>query len=186
MVTFQSLLHDTLPPDDFSDNEKSYWFDLQEKIKKAITQPVIPIIGNIGEVLVANGTGENITATPDPEWIDTFFLRMNSQGTPFSQDELAYSALKNALLSIGIEKPRKQFEAASAFLGNNSARTAQIILQILANELYGQPLAKYWYAGSIKSFFQDKNNDSEKISSVLNDIVARLNRLQNLVDKFEL
>ena len=184
MVTFQSLLQETLPPDDFSDNEKKYWFDLQKKIKKAITQPVIPIIGNIGEVLAVNGTGENVTATPDPEWIDTFFLRMNSQGTPFSQDELAYSALKNALLAIGIEKPRKQFEKASAFLGNNTARTAQIILQILANELYGQPLAKYWYAGTIKSFFQDKNDDSEKINKVLNDIISRLNKLQELVDRF--
>ena len=77
-----------------------------------------------------------------------------------------------------------QFESASAFLGNNSARTAQIILQILANELYGQPLAKYWYAGSIKSFFQDKNDDSEKINKYLTDIVSRLNRLQNLVEKF--
>ena len=184
MVTFQSLLQDTLPPDDFSNNEKSYWFDLQEKIKKAITLPVIPIIGNIGEVLTVNGTSENVTATPDPEWIDTFFLRMNSQGTPFSQDELAYSALKNALLSVGIEKPRKQFEAASAFLGNNAARTAQIILQILANELYGQPLAKYWYAGSIKSFFSDKSNDSEKINNVLKDIISRLNKLQDIVGKF--
>lgn len=184
MVTFQSLLQDALPPDAFSNDEKSYWFELQDKIKKAITLPLIPIIGNIGDVFAANGTGENITATPDPEWIDVFFLRMNSQGTPFSQDELAYSALKNALLAIGIKRPRQQFEEASAFLGNNSARTAQIILQVLANELYGQPLAKYWYAGSIKSFFQDKNDDSEKINKVLNNIISRLNKLQSLVVDF--
>ena len=119
----------------------------------------------------------------DADWVDTFFIRMNSQGTPFSQEELSYSSLKSELAKIGIEKPRLLFESMAQDYGN-TAHIALIALQVCMYEEYGENIGKGWSAGEIKAFFSSRTIDKDRIHALFVDIKERFKRLKSYCNDF--
>ena len=188
MVKFQSLVENHTPPENFNNLEKSYWQELHNKIIEIISQPIIALTGNIP---IIDNCPQNISNEQkekqdvDNEWTETFFIRMNSQGTAFDKNELAYSALKSSLHSIGIESPRLIFEETAKILGiNQTADAAQIMLQILTHLLYQKNLSFSWDAGTVKNFFKDKAYDCCRINSNLLMIKQAAEHLQKIIDNF--
>ena len=189
IVKFQTILNEE-PPENYTDSEKQYWTELQAKIKEVISQPIIPLMGKFPTLI-----RQEYSEKPDPvqgsnaeidtEWTETFFLRMNSQGTPFSQNELAYSALKSSLHAIGIESPRSIFEETARILNiSDTADLAQIMLQLITFSLYGKEISRHWNAGEIKEFFKDKSGDREKINAEIMSLKTAAADLQNLIGDF--
>ncbi|MBR1967661.1 MAG: DUF262 domain-containing protein [Lentisphaeria bacterium] len=185
MVKVQSLLEDHTPPENFNETEKAYWQKLHGKITEIINQPIIALTGNTQPIDTENSNEQTARQEPDSEWTETFFLRMNSQGTPFDKNELAYSALKSSLHSIGIESPRLIFEETAKILQiNRTADVAQIMLQILTHLLYQKNLSSSWDAGTVKNFFKDKACDCNNINENLLLIKKAAKNLKNVIDNF--
>lgn len=185
MVTFSSLYSQDTPPQDFTDSQKQYWHDLKATLMQIVRQPIIPIMGI--DAPPSNNENYSIetqqTNEHDSDWVDTFFLRMNSQGTPFSSEELSYSSLKSELSKIGIEGPRLLFESMAKEFGNTSY-IAIISLQVCMYEEYGESIGKGWSAGEIKAFFTSKVVDKDKIQARFEDIKERFSRLKSYCDDF--
>ncbi len=185
MVTFSSLYLQDTPPQDFTDSQKQYWHDLKATLMRIVRLPIIPIMG----IDAPPSNNENYSfetqqaSEHDSDWVDTFFLRMNSQGTPFSSEELSYSSLKSELSKIGIERPRLLFESMAKDFGNTSY-IAIISLQVCMCEEYGESIGKGWSAGEIKSFFTSKVVDKDKIQARFEDIKERFSRLKLYCDDF--
>ena len=188
LVKIQSLLEDDEPPMHFSDSQKKYWRELKSKIEYVVSQPVIPLIGNIPVFGISqrdNAKKTDRAQEIDTEWTETFFLRMNSQGTPFSQNELAYSALKSSLHAIGIESPRRIFEEmANELKIDNAADLAQIVLQLITFSLYDKNFSQTWNAGEIKEFFKDKSSDRDKINDEIMSLKTAAGNLVKLIEGF--
>ncbi len=185
MVTFSSIYSQDSPPQDFTDSQKQYWHDLKAILTQTVSQPIIPIMGidappsdNVDYPILAQPTNEH-----DSDWVDTFFIRMNSQGTPFSSEELSYSSLKSELAKIGIERPRLLFESMANDYGN-TAYIALIALQVCMYEEFGENIGKGWSAGEIKAFFSSKTIDKDKIQARFEDIKGRFNRLKAYCSDF--
>ena len=189
MVKFTDLLKNSNAPSDFNSGEaKKYYDDLRNKLLEIIEQPLIPILGqfdsnhsDVSNYSITEKSEDNNIV--DAEWLDMFFRRMNSQGTPFSGEELAYSALKSALYEIGIEKPREYFENISKNF-SNTAQIAQTVLQLITHIEYQKEINKSWDANEIKIFFKDKKEDAEKLNDHLRDIKILFERLEIYRCKF--
>ena len=165
MVKFTDLLENESAPGHFSESEKKYYKDLRNKLLEIIELPLIPLLGS--NISSANCNENQLYfKNPDAEWLDIFFRRMNSQGTPFTQTELAYSALKSAFQEIGIEKSREYFERISKKF-KNTAEIAQTVFQLAVHILYQENINKSWNANDIKIFFKDKKGDAEKLNLFL-------------------
>ncbi len=107
---------------------------------------------------------------------------MNSQGTVFSQNELAYSALKSALHSLGVDSPRAIFEVTAEILPiGNTANLAQIMLQVMANSLDGTKLDRIWDAGTVRNYFKEKTQICEGIRSELNSLKLAAENLREII-----
>ena len=182
MVKFTDLLENEFAPADFTESEKKYYTDLRNKLLEIIELPLVPLLG--GNISSTNCNENNLYfKNPDAEWLDIFFRRMNSQGTPFSQTELAYSALKSALQEIGIEKSREYFERISKNF-KNTAEIAQSVFQLAAHILYQENINRFWNANDIKIFFKNKKYEEEKLNSFLQKIEHNFALLEQYRQKF--
>lgn len=185
MVTFASIYSQDNPPQDFNDSQKKYWYNLKELLMQIVCRPIIPIMG-IDAPIANSGTYPILMPTPnehDSDWIDTFFIRMNSQGTPFSREELSYSSLKSELVKIGIKRPRLLFESMAHDYGN-TAYIALIALQVCMYEEYGENIGKGWSAGEIKAFFSSRAIDKDRIQALFENIKKRFERLKSYCNDF--
>ena len=181
MVKFADLYHNEDAPSDFKKSEAEYYHSLRDKLLEIIEKPLIPILGGENGMLAISNHLE--FQNPDAEWLDIFFRRMNSQGTPFTQAELTYSALKSALQKIGIEKSREYFERISANF-NNTAEIAQIVLQIAAHQVFQEKIDKAWHANDIKLYFNNSNINPEKFKECLNRIEKSFLKLEEYRSRF--
>ena len=181
MVKFADLYRNENAPVDFKELKTEY-HSLRNRLLEIIEKPLIPILGGCNGIHFTMSSNLEFKE-PDAEWLDIFFRRMNSQGTPFTQAELAYSALKSALQKIGIEKSREYFERISANF-NNTAEIAQIVLQIAAHQVCLEKIDKTWRANDIKIFFKDNDVDPEKFKESLGEIEKRFIKLEDYREKF--
>ena len=182
IIKFVDLLEKENAPEYFENEEKTYYQNLRNDLLKAIEQPIIPIIGCHSEMPQSLTTSLNVEKH-DEEWLDTFFRRMNSQGTPFTQSELAYSALKGSLKKIGINNPREFFECLSNNF-TNTANIAQIVLQLATHKIYKENINKTWNANEIKIFFRDKDDDIKILKECLAKIEKLFEKLENYRKEF--
>ena len=182
MVKFTDLLTNESAPENFTDSEKKYYNDLRNKLLEIIELPLIPLLG--GNISSPNCNENNLYfKNLDAEWLDIFFRRMNSQGTPFTKAELAYSALKSALQEIGIEKSREYFERISKNF-KNTAEIAQTVFQLTVHILYQENINRFWDANDIKIFFKDKKDDTDKLNSFLQKIEHNFELLEQYRQDF--
>lgn len=160
---------------------------IKSELEIIINKPIIPLMGEFAGFVpyeIKKTDTCQQTAEVAPDWIDTFFLRMNSQGTPFDKNELAYSAFKSSLHTIGVVSPRVIFEETAQLLQQKkTADTAQIMLQIMTYFLYQKPLSFSWDAGRVKKFFEDKVCDFN-INTTLISIKEAAQYLQKIIENF--
>ena len=182
MVKVQNLF--TQGCDNLTEGEQK----LKSELQNIINKPIIPLMGKAAGCVQHEMKALDVyhqTAEVEAEWIDTFFLRMNSQGTPFDKNELAYSALKSSLNAIGVNSPRVIFEETAQILQlKKTADAAQIMLQIMTCFLYQKSLSFSWDAGVVKKFFEDKACDCERITASLISVKEAAQYLRKIINDF--